>query len=113
MSFIVSHYMLELKLDGIAWVTSADVQRFGDRCPMLQVSHPNSHVSTSKTFPVRLTLVLHVLSLEHCVKIDDAAFALDMSTNLLDVNVSYCVALTDIGILRLSSCSPRLQVLNM
>ena len=52
MSFIVSQHMIELKLDGIAWVTSADVQRFGDHCPLLQVSHPLLFARQSHLFCV-------------------------------------------------------------
>ena len=38
MSFIASQHLLELKLDGITGVTSADVQRFCEYSPMLRVS---------------------------------------------------------------------------
>ena len=116
-SFICSQYLTELKLDGVVGVTSADVQRFGDNCPMLRVSHSKhfcpSTAPTSTACLVCLTHAAHVLSLEHCNAIDDAAFAFDLAINLQDVNVSYCVQLTDVGVLRLLSCSPRLQTLNM
>jgi hypothetical protein len=51
--------------------------------------------------------------IEHCHNIDDGAFICDRALNLQEVSVSYCVALTDIGILRLICCSPRLQTLSM
>ncbi len=57
--------------------------------------------------------MLHVLSLEHCPNITDEAFVCDKPLQLQDVNLGHCVALTDVGILRLVSCSPRLQVLSM
>jgi hypothetical protein len=116
-SFICSRYLTELKLDGVVGVTSADVQRVGDNCPMLRVSNSKHFcpfaAPTSTACLVCLTHAAHVLSLEHCNAIDDAAFAFDLAINLQDVNVSYCVQLTDVGILRLLSCSPRLQTLNM
>ena len=56
---------------------------------------------------------LHVLSLENCPEVGDDAFTCDKPIQLQDVNLSLCIALTDVGLLRLASCSPRLQVLDM
>jgi hypothetical protein len=38
LTFLVSQHLLELMLNGVALVTSADVQRFCTNCPLLQVS---------------------------------------------------------------------------
>ena len=38
MSFLVSQHLLELTLNGIASVSSADVHRVCSHCPLLQVS---------------------------------------------------------------------------
>jgi hypothetical protein len=116
MSFVVSQNLLDLKLDGIAWVSSADVQRFCVNCPMLRVSDALTVACLYipiVSFLFLTPCVFHALSLEHCSGIDDVAFMCDKPTNLQDVNVSYCVLLTDVGVLRLLSCSPRLQSLSL
>jgi hypothetical protein len=116
LSFIVSQNLLDLKLDGIAGVSSADVQRYCVNCPLLRVSDTSTiaclHIHIV-SFVFLTRCVFHALSLEHCSSIDDVAFVCDKPTNLQDVNVSYCALLTDVGVLRLLSCSPRLQTLSL
>jgi hypothetical protein len=109
-SYISSRYMTELRLNGIAATSSGDVRRLCDSCPLLRVSlskHCCTVVRRSERWNPQ------VLSLEHCIRVGDDAFLFDKCTNLQEVNVSFCVALTDVGILRLLSYCPRLLMLNM